>query len=114
MGRRIVLMLATLASVGCARSPAPDPVEYALTIPDDIPGDVVLKDKEGVEHAVNGRELYASSHRAGWQTCWQEYQRGRVGAGDDAAWERYVPGDFVIAARGFVDGFKQRHALLPR
>jgi hypothetical protein len=102
-----ILLLASVALGGCNRmQPDADPPGYTLTIPDDVPEHLVLEDKGGTKHEGNGRELYAAGHRAGWQRCWEEHQRGRLDPQDKGAAENWIPSDYRIVVRGFVDGFK--------
>lgn len=107
MWTRFLLVLACMALIGCNRQiPDADPPGYELVIPDDVPENLILKDKDGAQHEGNGRQLYARGHRYGWQTCWEEHQKGRVALRDQRAAQNYIPQAYGVEARGFVDGFK--------
>lgn len=79
---------------------------YTLEVPEDVPAHLVLVDKEGKQHDGNGRELYSRGHREGWKRCWLLYQQGELDPRDEAAVQHWIPGDYGIVGRGFIDGFK--------
>jgi hypothetical protein len=114
---RFLLLLACVAPLGCGRPKLDaDPPGYELVIPDDVPEDLILVDKEGTQHEGNGRELYAGGHWYGWRQCWEKHQQGRVDPQDESAAYNYMPQTYGIVARGFADGFRacQRYLLQPR
>jgi hypothetical protein len=101
-----ILMLIVVTGSCTKPQPPAAPPGYSIFIPDDVPDHLVLTDKDGTKHDGNGREMYAASHRIGWQQCWEEHQRGRLDPRDERAVENWIPQCYGIEARGFVDGFK--------
>ena len=83
-----------------------------MTIPDDVPGQVAVKDKEGNEVVVNGRELYTLGYNNGWDEYWNRYRSGKIKL-DDESISPLVPSTFIYESRGHVDGFWNcRRAIL--
>jgi hypothetical protein len=113
MAMKRLALLVVVALHGCHRpQPEPELPGYTITIPADVPEQLVLTDKDGTQHTGNGRELYAGGHKYGWQRCWDEHQRGRLDLRNDSAYENYIPQAYGIEVRGFADGFKGYQAYL--
>jgi hypothetical protein len=111
---RLLVLIAAFPLVGCSGpDPEPDPSGYSVTVPDDVPGEMELIDKDGTRHTGNGRELYANGHKYGWRKCRSEFERGRLNLRDARAYENYIPCEYRQWVRGFVDGFQACQRTLP-
>jgi hypothetical protein len=104
--RYCFLVLATLLVVGgCgSKDDVPDWPPFAMTIPDDVPDQMTLIDKKGIEHQGNGKELWAGGYRAGWKRCVYDFDKGHL----DLAVEYPEPpalGDYGIVVRGWNAGY---------
>jgi hypothetical protein len=114
MAARVLFLMFVAALLSGCRQPhsEADLPGYVLAIPDDVPKHLVLIEKDGTQHEGDGRELYTRGHQAGWRQCWEEHQKGRLDARDESAVDGYIPQDYGIAVRGFVDGFKSCQRFL--
>ena len=109
-----LLLAVAFALVGCSqRGPEPDPLGYTVAVPDDVPGEMELIAKDGTRHTGNGRELYAAGHKYGWRQCRTEFERGRLDPQHARAYENYIPCEYGVSVRGFVDGFRACQRTLP-
>ena len=84
-----------------------------VTIPDDVPGEMELIDKDGTRHTGNGRELYAAGHKYGWRQCRSEFDLGRLDPRDKLSVENSIPCEYGVWVRGFVDGFRACQRTIP-
>src|SRR5262245_16566764 len=106
-------------SSGCSQRPPlqanledPDMPPITMVIPDDVPLRIELEDKERKRSIGNGRDMYASTYRQGWQECWKRYKAGDLDPTDKNA-EPSLVQEFGIQMRGRMDGFKNcRLAIL--
>ncbi len=107
MTRRLILAACLLlpAVIGCGGDKMPPWPPFAMTIPDDVPDEMTVVDKDGTSHAANGKELYTSGYRAGWRLCVRAYDRGEL---DLAVHEVEPPplGHYGIVVRGHDDGYR--------
>jgi hypothetical protein len=92
-------------AAGCRRGdelPVWPPFEIA--VPDDVPDQITVTDKDGTEHDANGKELWTDGYRAGWKRCVWDFERGRL----DLAVENPEPpplGHYVIVVSGWNAGY---------
>ena len=106
--RIVLVLIAAVVLGGCDdRKVVPEPPQYTLVIPDDVPKMVVLTDKDWTKRKGNGRDLYSRGHEQGWRACWQGYRKGWAHLDDDLDWQRFVPQDDAPLQRGFEAGFVQ-------
>jgi len=75
-----------------------------LVIPDDVPKQIELIDKEGVRTIGDGRAMYSDAFRSGWEEFWRRYRRGEINADDRSVQPNWVQG-YGIQGRGRFDGF---------
>ncbi len=98
-----VLLLTSLA--GCSRKDDfPAWPNFAMTIPADVPELMVVSDKDGNQHQINGREAYTTGYRGGWKRCVRDYEKGLL---DLAVEKPEVPlvQEYGIVIRGWESGF---------
>jgi hypothetical protein len=92
--------------MGCQRQEEqPTWPPFMMSIPDDVPEWMIVTDKDGVEHEVNGKELWVDGYRAGWKRCLWDYESGHL----DLAAEDVEPpplGHYSIVARGWNEGYR--------
>jgi hypothetical protein len=92
---------------------ASDMPQVQLSIPDDVPDEIVLRDKDGTTHVANGKQLYEQSFRFGWEQFWQRYQSGDITIDDKHAKADVIMAVYGLQQRGIKDGFDAcRRAVL--
>ena len=96
----VVLLLA-----GCrAKDDFPDWPPFAMTVPDDVPGQMTVIDKDGTQHEADGKELWAGGYRGGWKRCVYDFEHGHL---DLTATKPEPPplGHYGIVVRGWNAGY---------
>ena len=108
---RFSLLLAASAvmacSLGCGKrsEDMPSWPPFEMTIPKTVPDEMTVRDKDGVAHPANGKQLYADGYRAGWKRCVDDYRAGEL----DLFAEQVDPPalqDYGIAVRGWEAGYE--------
>lgn len=88
------------------------PIE--ISIPENVPAELELIDKEGKRSIGNGREMYAATFAAGWKEYWRSVKTGSIDVNDPNAEPKLVQ-EHEIEARGRNDGFRKcREVALKR
>jgi hypothetical protein len=94
-----------LLVVGCRSSdemPAWPP--SVMSIPDGVPDEMAVVDKDGTEHPAHGKDLYAGGYRAGWKRCVWDFDHDRL----DLAVQKTEPpllGHYIVVVRGWDAGY---------
>src|SRR4051794_8812212 len=90
---------------GCGgRTLGPPAPPFVMTIPEDVPVEMTVEDKDGATHTVNGKELYADGYRSGWEECVRQYHAGQL----DLTAQGPAPPSlqhYGVVVRGWNDGF---------
>lgn len=100
----VAVVLPTLV-VGCNRKDSLSAwPPFTMTIPADTPELLIVTDKDGTEHQINGREAYAAGYKGGWKRCVWDFEQGDL---DLAAKEPDVPlvQEYGIVVRGWEAGY---------
>lgn len=104
----LLLPCFVVAVVGCQQANVeicqPPPIP-AFNIPNDIPGDTIGASKNGEQIKFNGKDLYTTGFKQGWEEYWCELKNGRINLADSSR-EPKVPHEIVYQTMGRVDGFK--------
>jgi hypothetical protein len=100
-----VVAVSLFLAAGCERGdqvPAWPPFEMA--VPDDVPDQITVIDKDGTKHDANGKELWSDGYRSGWKRCVYDFEHGHL----DLAVEKPEPpplGHYIIVVRGWNTGY---------
>jgi hypothetical protein len=112
--RTMLVPLALVVLSGCGTSETdPKLPGYELSIPDDVPEQITLTDKDGKTIEASGRDRYARAHRQGWAECWHRHRRGELDPRDSCA-EPSEAGEIALDQRGRRDGFEACRQMLLR
>jgi hypothetical protein len=103
--RACVVVGVVLLLSGCrSKDDMPDWPPFAMTIPDDVPEQLTIIEKDGTQYEANGKKFWADGYRAGWKRCAWEFERGYL----NLAVEKPEPpliGHCGIVVRGWDAGY---------
>ncbi|HEV3384312.1 MAG TPA: hypothetical protein VG097_05820 [Gemmata sp.] len=75
-----------------------------MTIPDDVPDQLTLVDKDGTEHEGNGKELWVRGYLYGWKQCVWDYEHGKLGLATEKP-EAPLIQTYIIENEGLTVGY---------
>jgi len=85
-------------------------VTYSLALPSDIPDEILLHPKRETPFRASAHDLYANSHRRGWDECLADFREGRLTADSEPVSKQ----QFGIEAEAEAVGYKDCKTELSR
>lgn len=92
-----------LPLAGC-KEDSPSWLPFSMTIPDDVPDQVTLVDKDGSKHQGNGKKCYGDAYRAGWKSCVFDFEHHALDFSKEKP-DVPVVCHYPIIVRGWEDGY---------